>query len=328
MGRKEHPLVWYCHDDRNFAELMDGWLFHGKGCIRAEDIRSADRRFLVKSGKQAYRDRYRDIFKSADGMGLRLFIGTEHQAHVHYAMPVRIMDYDSASYSLQKDMIRRQHEAAHDLAGDERLSGFSGTDRLTPVITLVLYCGSRPWDGASRLHQILDLEHIPQQLRQYIADYRIHVLDVCHTSDRRLKEFPPDIRTLFLFLKYRDNPEKLKSCMAREQDIRSDTYNTIAESVGERRLKTVRPEDKGGKINMCKAIDILIADGEKRGLARGIAQERKNTKRAEQRARREQERARREQERATKAEKRIKELEQMLNLQTDNLFPPKDTLEK
>ena len=315
MGRKEHPLVWYCHDDRNFAELMDGWLFHGKGCIHPDDIHSTDRRFLAKSSKRVYRDRYRDIFKSADGMGLRLFIGAEHQAHVHYAMPVRIMDYDSVSYSLQKDLIRRQHEEAQDLAEDERLSGFSETDRLTPVITLVLYCGSRPWDGASRLHQLLDLERIPQQLRRYIADYRIHVLDICHTSDRRLKEFPPDIRVLFFFLKYRDDPEKLKRCMAKEQDIRRDTYDTIAESVGEQRLKDIRPEEKGGKINMCKAIDLLIADGEKRGEKRGIAQERQNTKRAAAAAERAKQKAQREQERARKAEKRVKELEQMLRLQ-------------
>lgn len=66
---------------------------------------------------------------------------------------------------------------------------------------------------------------------------------------------------------------------------------------------------------MCKAIDLLIADGEKRGEKRGIAQERQNTKRAAAAAERAKQKAQREQERARKAEKRVKELEQMLRLQ-------------
>lgn len=140
--------------------------------------------------QKAYRERYRDIFKNMDGVEFRLFIGMEHQGHVHYAMPVRIMDYDSASYALQRDEIRRQHEEAADLTdADERLSGFARTDRLVPVITLVLYCGSRPWDAASSLCELLDLEGVPPELRRYVTDYRIHVLDICHTPDRRLRNF-------------------------------------------------------------------------------------------------------------------------------------------
>ncbi len=58
---------------------------------------------------------------------------------------------------------------------------------------------------------------------------------------------------------------------------------------------------------MCKAIDILIKDGELRGFERGTAQERKNTEL--QRKNAEQQRKR-----AEKAEARIRELERMLKL--------------
>ncbi|MDE6960419.1 MAG: hypothetical protein K2P27_06115, partial [Lachnospiraceae bacterium] len=67
-----------------------------------------------------------------------------------------------------------------------------------------------------------------------------------------------------------------------------------------RRLKGFIKEENGGKVNMCKALDLLIADGEKRGIELGIARERKNTER--------------ERKRAEKAEARIRELERMLRL--------------
>ena len=30
MGKREHPLVWYYDENRNFAELLNGWLFCGE----------------------------------------------------------------------------------------------------------------------------------------------------------------------------------------------------------------------------------------------------------------------------------------------------------
>ena len=44
-----------------------------------------------------------------------------------------------------------------------------------PVITLVLYCGDRPWDGAERLHEMLDFEGFPEKLKGYVEDYSIHI---------------------------------------------------------------------------------------------------------------------------------------------------------
>lgn len=114
-------------------------------------------------------------------------------------------------------------------------------------------------------------------------------------------EFPTDVRALFFFLKYRDDPENLRKSLSKIGEVRRSTCYTIADCVGERRLKYVRKAEEGGKVKMCKAIDLLIADGEKRGAAR----ERKNTER-------ERSNAERERRRAEKAEARVRELERML----------------
>ena len=305
MGRREHPLVSYCQESRNFAELLDGWLFRGKGRIHSESISDMDRRFLAKSGRKVYRERYRDLYKKVEGAAIHLLIGVEHQENVHYGMPVRVMDYDSISYMAQISRIAGRHEERKDLTGAEKLCGFSREDRLLPVISLVLYCGASPWDGALRLHELLDFDGVPEELRDYITDYNIHVLDVCHTEDQRLQEFPADIAALFFFLKYKDEPAPLMRNLAEIEQVRSNTCDTIAECVGERRLKRFIKEEDGGKVNMCKALDLLIADGEKRGVKLGIEKERKNTER-------ERKNTERERKRAEKAEARIRELEQML----------------
>lgn len=294
MGKSEHPLVWYYDQKTHFADLMNGWLFHGQCHLTSDDISDADRRILRRNRHHRYQDRYRDLYKCMDHMAFRLLIGVEEQGHVHYTMPLRVMDYDCASYSVQKSRISNRHRTAKDLENDEFLSGFSKEDRLLPTITLVLYCGLRPWDGALRLHDLLDLDRIPSELKHYIADYPIHVLDICHTPDHRLEEFPSEIRTMFLFFKYRDNPDQLMRKLAGADTVSQDTYDVITDFAGEERLKCLRPKEEGEKIHMCKAIDILIAEGEKRGAAR----EKENTERERQRA--------------EKAEARVRELERML----------------
>ena len=52
-----------------------------------------------------------------------------------------------------------------------------------------------------------------ENFRKFVTDYKIHVLDICHTPDERLLEFPKDIATMFLTIKYRENLDVLKKVL-------------------------------------------------------------------------------------------------------------------
>ena len=157
-----------------------------------------------------------------------------------------------------------------DLPKEEFLSRFSKEDRLMPVITLVLYCGDRPWDGAERLHEMLDFEGFPEKLKGYVEDYSIHILDVCHTQDEKLREFPPEIRFLLMCIKYAKDKEAFLRLveLAGSAVISEDTYETIAEYLGEPELLENKAETEGGG-NMCEAIRALVEDGRQEGRREG-----------------------------------------------------------
>ncbi len=131
--------------------------------------------------------------------------------------------------------------------------------------------------------------------------------------NRRLREFPPELCAMFLFIKYREQPQELMRKLS-GMEIEEDTLEAVADYVGERRLKQFQPERKGGTVNVCRAIDILVADGEKKGFRRGVAQERKKTERERKNAEQERRRADAEYKRAEQAEARVRELERMLAL--------------
>ena len=280
MESKEEPMVAYYEDARHFAWLVNGWICHGNNEIDATQIKPKNIRLTGKTGKRRNtrtRSRFRDISKEIRKVKVILVIGLELQSFIDYSMPVRVMDYDALEY---KDQIRRiiserkAEMAALDGKTKVNLSPLKKEDRLNPVITLVLYIGEKPWDASESLHELLDFTDVPENFRKYVTDYKIHVLDICHTPDERLLEFPKDIATMFLTIKYRENLEILKKVIQtipEIENIEEDTYDVMWNFLDKRMLplKENLQNEQGG-VNMCGAVDQMIAEGMERGLAEGM----------------------------------------------------------
>lgn len=279
MGKKEEPMITYYENARHFAWLMNGWIYHGKNGIDETQISSKNIRLTGQTRKNSAvrtRTRYRDISKTIGKANVFLIIGTEFQSFLDYSMPVRIMDYDTLEYKDQIQDIksaRRNEVLASGRTPGVDLSPLKKEDRLVPVITLVLYMGEDPWDAARNLHELFNFSEIPQELRNYVPDYPIHVLDVCHTSDERLLEFPKDLASMFLTIKYQKNPDTLKSILYSIPEFRAVEKETFDAVWGflDKRVLEYKDESQNteGEINMCVAIDMMLADERKQGLSEG-----------------------------------------------------------
>lgn len=148
MGRKEDPMIWYYGQAKHFAELLNGWLFHGKKKLLPEHIHTRNTRYTKKTEKEQsseYQSLYRDIVKLVENVQVRIIIGTEIQTYMDYSMPVRAMNYDVSDYKKQIEKISQEYKETH--PKKIRMSPIGKKDRLTLTITLVLYLGTEPWDG-------------------------------------------------------------------------------------------------------------------------------------------------------------------------------------
>ena len=282
MGKKEEPMITYYEDARHFSWLLNGWICRGDARIDASQIRPRNIRLTGKTGKGRQvrtRSRFRDISKEIGKMKVFLFIGTELQTFVDYSMPVRIMDYDALEYKDQIKSIQseRRIEAAA-LQGKQQveLSMLRKEDHLIPVITLVLYMGEEPWNAAYNLKELLDFSEVPEEFRSYISDYKIHVLDVCHTPDERLLEFPKDIASMFLTVKYQRDLEGLKKALRSVPElecVEEDTYDAVWGFLDKRMLELKeKTQDGKGEINMCVAVDQMLECGRREGIEIGLEQ--------------------------------------------------------
>ena len=124
------------------------------------------------------------------------------------------------------------------------------------------------------MHDLLDFSEIPHELRDYVPDYPIHVLDVCHTADERLLEFPKDLASMFLMIKYQKDFKTLQSVLQSipELDtVEQETFDTAWNFLDKRMLKFKdKAQNAKGEVNMCVAVDQMLEEGRKQGHERGL----------------------------------------------------------
>ena len=192
MGKKDTITKDYMNDPRIFADAFNYFIYHGKQVISPEDLYPLDTAEIALpygvDGKIHPVQRFRDNFKYMAAMQDKdtayLLLGVEDQSEIHYAMPVKNMLYDSMEYASQVDKISREHRRhmnagknhgknfLQKISSGEFLSGFYKEDRLTPVITLVLYFGPDKWDGPVGIHDMMDIRE-PALLPYILLTFRI-----------------------------------------------------------------------------------------------------------------------------------------------------------
>src|SRR5699024_1137731 len=149
------------------------------------------------------------VRKTAFGVNFGI-LGLENQEEMDYGLPLRNMSYECGEYERQAAAIRRavrkqeKKDETRRLPG-EYLYGFRKDSRLQPAITLILYYGER-WDGPRNLYDMLDFRDIPGEMKRYIHNYSMNLIEVRHLED--LTMFHTDVQQVFAFLRYAKDKKK------------------------------------------------------------------------------------------------------------------------
>ena len=127
-----------------FADIVNVLLFDGKQIVAADDLETVKDRSQYKADGRIH-EQERDVSKLLkSGKTTITLFGFEHQTATEKFMPVRQIGYDGQSYRAQL-----LHE---------------DPDHIYPVITLVLYFGTTPWNYSHHLTDDRRFEEIIQKL--------------------------------------------------------------------------------------------------------------------------------------------------------------------
>lgn len=282
MGKIDISLADFFSDMDRYADLINVYIFHGRRVVKAVDILEKDSRvtgILRRLGNRKRRhliQKYRDIVRRIVFGTHIVVLGLEHQEHIHYAMPVRILMEDAAEYDEQMRKIQKRHRRLKDLHGAEYIGSFSKQDRINPILTIVIYYGEEPWTGPKDLYEMMDLESIPEEIKERINNYPIYILEVRSYPD--IEKFQSDIREVFGFVQTAKDKDALMQFVEKHREqfehLEEDAYDLIAALTGSAELadSKMQRKNEGGTFNMCEGIRALIEDGIQRGKIDGIRQ--------------------------------------------------------
>lgn len=264
-------LQRYLSDNERYADLINGCRFGGRQVLKASDLSEMDTQtgyWLRTKGKRKWRrQRYRDLSrKAAFGINFAI-IGAENQKEVHYLMPLRSMGYDVDEYERQAAAIKKWIRKQKGISRSEFLSGFGKNSKLHPCVTLVLYYGEE-WDGSRDLHGLLDFTDIPEELKSLVNNYELHLLEIRKIEDTSV--FRTDLKQVFDFIRCSEDKVSLKALVQNDEaykEMEEDAYDVaVAFAKADELMEVKRFHEKGGKVDMCKALTEMLADERMEGM--------------------------------------------------------------
>lgn len=246
MGQKDITEKMLADYNDVFADIVNVLLFDGKQVIGADSLENVKDKSQYKAASQIHEEE-RDVSKVFKRHNIRIaMLGLEHQTNVDADEVFRVLGYDGASYRSQ--LLNGQRERY-------------------PVVTLVLYFGTKRWNKATSLFDALE---ISDEWKPFVNNYKINLFEIAFLEPEQVAKFKSDFRIVAdYFVQMRTNNDYQPS---------KETFIHVDEVL---KLLSVLTDDsrfeesqnylgKGGATNMCEVLDRAEARGEARGEIKGM----------------------------------------------------------
>lgn len=244
MGRKDISQKALESYSDVFADILNVLLWKGERKIREEDLLEADS-ISVYRAKGRFRWQGRDVCKYWQKKEVRIaFCGFENQTKQDPDMPLRVISYDGSAYRAQ-------------LKGKQRY----------PVITLVLYFGTKHWNSSRTLHERLKLE---DEFKDFVNDYRLNIVEVAFLSAEQISMFQSDFRYLADYMVQKRLNRGYIPPKGTIKHIEAVLEALSALSDDETFLELLDDKDfKERGNNMCNIVDSIKKEGRQEGRKEG-----------------------------------------------------------
>ncbi len=148
----------------------------------------------------------------------------------------------------------------------EFLSKFGIDDRLSPIITIVLYYGEEPWDGPTTFREMIG--EVEAELEEYLPEYKLKIVEL--RGDKEYEFHNEEVEQLFQIAKGCFRKKELKE--VGRTKVRKDVAHMLATILGADEL--VETVEKKEEVEMCKFFEELKAEGKLEGEKVGRQEER------------------------------------------------------
>lgn len=274
MGQPNDVLNYYLQRNDRVAAICN--YCAGEELFAPEKIKPMDGFDSVRTAKNKMTHIQRDILRQAEVNGKSLILGIENQNDINLIFPFRQMEMDCLEIRRQIEALQEKNKS--EPGADDFMYGVNETDKLAPVMDIVLYWGKAAWKRPKTLMDMQDMENIPKELKPLLNDYHINLVSVREIPDEELDKMQSDIGLVIGIIKHSQSLLELKEYIEKHRKgfthFSRSAADVIDVCVGIRALKEVmqyyKNEKKEEECNMCQAIDDLVRISTDEGIIKGI----------------------------------------------------------
>ena len=222
-----------CHsffsNDTYFASFSNAILFDGKQVIHpGRLVRYENNMSLIIDDTKSTENkkRRRDIVVKTDVDGVCCLFSIEHQSTIDKNMVTRCGNYEMLEYLKQLK--------------NKKLK------RLVPQVMIIFYTGDKKWNAPLKLSDYLD---IPEELKEYVNDWKIKVVDVKEIDTSKIKDEQTRYFLEAIQEMYKGNYEGL------HRRIKMNRDNFIYAAIITGSLDLIRDLPEGDEIDMCEGME-------------------------------------------------------------------------
>ena len=247
----------FFNNNIHFSAFCNAVLFNGKQLINALNLIhfENDSAVIINDTKRAEdKKRRRDIIVRGDIHGVYCLFGIEHQSTIDKEMVIRCGMYEMVEYLKQ---IKKR-------------------EKVIPQVMIVFYTGDKKWNAPVKLSDYFD---IPEELKEYVNDWKIKVVDVKEIDTSKIKDEQTRYFIEAIQEMYKGNYEGL------HRRIKMNRDNFIYAAIITGSIDLIRDLPEGDEIDMCEGMERMAEGfrnegriiGRSEGLMEGEKREKKTT---------------------------------------------------
>ena len=232
----------FFNNDIYFSAFCNAVLFNGKQLIDASNLihYENDSAVIINDTKKVEdKKRRRDIIVRGDIHGIYCLFGIEHQSTIDQEMVIRCGNYEMMEY----------------------LKQIKKGEKVIPQVMIVFYTGDRKWNAPLRLS---DYFEIPEELKEYVNDWKIKVVDVKEIDTSKIKDEQTRYFIEAIQAMYKGNFEGL------HRKIKMNRDNLIYAAIITRSLDLIKDLPEGDEIDMCEGMERMAEGFRSEGRKQGI----------------------------------------------------------
>ena len=232
----------FFNNDIYFSAFCNAVLFNGRQLISAQNLihYENDSAVIINDTKKVEdKKRRRDIVVKTDINGVYCLLSIEHQSTIDKNMVMRYGNYEMMEY----------------------LKQIKKGEKVIPQVMIVFYTGDRKWNAPLRLS---DYFEIPEELKEYVNDWKIKVVDVKEINTSKIKDEQTRYFIEAIQAMYKGNFEGL------HRKIKMNRDNLIYAAIITRSLDLIKDLPEGDEIDMCEGMERMAEGFRSEGRKQGI----------------------------------------------------------